>query len=44
MLDEKSYAEATPTSLLTVNNTGLSYSVLIDSKAYYTFTIAPTRE
>ena len=44
MLDEQSYAEATPTSLLTVNKTGLSYSVLIDNKAYYTFTIAPTDE
>lgn len=44
MLDEQSYAEATPTSLLTVNKMGLSYSVLIDSKAYYTFTIAPTDE
>lgn len=44
MLDEKSYADATPTSLLTINKMGLSYSVLIDSKAYYTFTIAPTDE
>lgn len=44
MLDEQSYAEATPTSLLTVNKTGLSYSVLINNKAYYTFTIAPTSE
>lgn len=44
MLDEKSYAEATPTSLLTVNKTGLSYSVLIDNKAYFTFTIVPTDE
>lgn len=44
MLDEQSYAEATPTSLLTVNNTGLSYSVLINNKAYYTFTLAPTSE
>ena len=44
MLDEKSYAEATPTSLLTVNKTGLSYSVLIDNKAYYTFMIVPTDE
>lgn len=44
MLDEQSYAEATPTSLLTVNKTGLSYSVLINNKAYYTFTIAPTDE
>lgn len=44
MLDEKSYAEATPTSLLTVNKTGLSYSVLINNKAYYTFIIVPTDE
>lgn len=44
MLDEKSYADATPTSLLTINKMGLSYSVLIDSKAYYTFMIAPTDE
>lgn len=44
MLDEQSYAEATSTSLLTVNKTGLSYSVLINNKAYYTFTIAPTDE
>lgn len=44
MLDEKSYAEATPTSLLTVNKTGLSYSVLIDNKSYYTFMIVPTDE
>ena len=44
MLDEKSYAEATPTSLLTVNKTGLSYSVLIDNKAYFTFMIVPTDE
>lgn len=44
MLDEKSYADATPTSLLTINKMGLSYSVLIDSKAYYTFTIVPTDE
>ena len=44
MLDEKSYAEATPTSLLTINKTGLSYSVLIDNKAYYTFIIVPTDE
>lgn len=44
MLDEKSYAEATPTSLLTVNKIGLSYSVLIDNKAYYTFMIVPTNE
>lgn len=44
MLDEKSYAEATPTSLLTINKAGFSYSVLIDSKAYYTFTIASTNE
>ena len=44
MLDEKSYAEATPTSLLTVNKTGLSYSVLIENKAYFTFTIVPTDE
>ena len=44
MLDEKSYAEATPTSLLTVNKTGFSYSVLIDNKAYYTFMIVPTDE
>lgn len=43
-LDEQSYAEATPTSLLTVNKTGLSYSVLIDNKAYYTFIIVPTNE
>lgn len=44
MLDEKSYAEATPTSLLTVNKTGLSYSVLIDNKSYYTFMLVPTDE
>lgn len=44
MLDEQSYAEATPTSLLNVNKMGLSYSILIDSKAYYIFTIAPTDE
>lgn len=44
MLDEKSYAEATPTSLLTINKAGLSYSVLIDNKAYFTFTIVPTDE
>lgn len=44
MLDEKSYAEATSTSLLTVNKTGLSYSVLIDNKAYFTFMIVPTNE
>lgn len=44
MLDEKSYAEATPTSLLTVNKTGLSYSVLIENKAYFTFTVVPTDE
>lgn len=44
MLDEKSYADATPTSLLTINKMGLSYSVLIDSKAYYTFTIVLTDE
>ena len=44
MLDEKSYAETTPTSLLTVNKTGLSYSVLIENKAYFTFTIVPTDE
>lgn len=44
MLDEQSYAEATPTSLLTVNKTGLSYSVLINNKAYYTFIIVPTDE
>lgn len=44
MLDEKSYAEATPTSLLTVNKTGLSYSVLIDNKAYFTFTVVPIDE
>ena len=43
-LDEQSYAEATQTSLVTVNKMGLSYSVLIDSKAYYTFTLAPTSE
>lgn len=43
-LDEQSFAEATPTSLVTVNKMGLSYSVLIDSKAYYTFMIAPTDE
>lgn len=44
MLDEKSYAEATPTSLLTINKTGLSYSVLTDNKLYYTFIILPTDE
>ena len=44
MLDEKSYAEATSTSLLTINKTGLSYSVLIDNKAYFTFMIVPTDE
>lgn len=44
MLDEKSYAEATPTSLLTINKTGLSYSVLTDNKSYYTFIILPTDE
>lgn len=44
MLDEQSYAEATPTSLLTINKAGLSYSVLIDNKAYYTFMIVPTNE
>jgi hypothetical protein len=43
-LDEQSYAEATQTSLVTVNKMGLSYSVLINNKAYYTFTIAPTSE
>ena len=44
MLDEKSYAEATPTSLLTINKAGLSYSVLTDNKSYYTFIILPTDE
>ena len=44
MLDEKSYAEATSTSLLTINKTGLSYSVLIDNKAYFTFMVVPTDE
>ena len=44
MLDEKSYAEATSTSLLTIHKTGLSYSVLIDNKAYFTFMIVPTDE
>lgn len=44
MLDEQSYAETTPTSLLTINKEGLSYSVLIDNKAYFTFTIVPTDE
>ena len=44
MLDEKSYAESTSTSLLTINKTGLSYSVLIDNKAYFTFMIVPTDE
>lgn len=44
MLDEQSYAETTPTSLLTINKAGLSYSVLIDNKAYFTFTIVPTDE
>lgn len=44
MLDEKSYAEATSTSLLTINKAGLSYSVLIDNKAYFTFMIVPTDE
>ena len=44
MLDDKSYAEATPTSLLTINKASLSYSVLIDNKAYYTFAIVPTDE
>lgn len=44
MLDEQSYAEATPTSLLTINKEGVSYSVLIDSKAYYTFAMLQTKD
>lgn len=43
-LDEQGYAEKTQTSLLIINKDAFSYSVLIDSKAYYTFTIAPTDE
>lgn len=44
MLDEQNYAESTPTSLLTINKEGVSYSVLIDSKAYYTFVMLQTKD
>lgn len=44
MLDEQNYAESTPTSLLTINKEGVSYSVLIDSKAYYTFAMLQTKD
>lgn len=44
MLDEQSYAEATPTSLLTINKEGVSYSVLIDNKSYYTFAMLQTKD
>ena len=44
MLDEQNYAESTPTSLLTINEEGVSYSFLIDSKAYYTFAMLQTKD
>lgn len=44
ILDEQSYAEATPTSLLTINKEGVSYSVLIDNKSYYTFAMLQTKD
>ena len=44
MLDEQSYAEATRTSLLTINKEGVSYSVLINNKSYYTFAMLQTKD